>query len=463
MVSGITGPLTIDMLGQLLRLLALVGGLLFSLLASGTMNRRLPSEYVGTLMLAVTGVMLASRANDLVMLFVALELVSIPSYVLLFIGREGRAAAESTAKYFFLSILSSALMLYGFSFLYGAAGSTALIGAKSIQSNLAGQSSALLPMAVALILAGLGFKIAAAPFHFYAPDVYQGASNVVAALLAVAPKIAGIAALIRIGSALPASDFHWKLVIVVSLLTMTVGNVGALWQTNMRRLLAYSSIAHAGYMLIGLAVLFAAGRGNPSYGGASAIVFYLATYLFASLGAFSILVMLGDEQQEVNGVDELAGLGKKRPATAAAMAAMMFSLAGIPPLAGFWGKLTLLTSSVSLSLSSSSGEVRGWFIALAIGGAANAAIAAAYYLRVIGVIYFRAPTSQSLAARGGAGAMASVIACAALVLLLGVVPGLLLKPAAQSDPLLTQTPQSLISPRPSDSSATHRSSRAELP
>ena len=173
---------------------------------------------------------------------------------------------------------------------------------------------------MSLIVAGLGFKIAAAPFHFYAPDVYQGASNSVAALLAVAPKMAGMAALIRIGSVLPLADSHWKLVIIIAILTMTIGNVGALWQKNLRRMLAYSSIAHAGYMLIGLAVVLAGSSASPSVSGAAAIVFYLATYLLASIGAFGVAVWLGSEHHQVSGIDELAGLGKTRPAPAVAMA-----------------------------------------------------------------------------------------------------------------------------------------------
>ncbi|MCA9174240.1 MAG: NADH-quinone oxidoreductase subunit N [Planctomycetales bacterium] len=432
--GGVQGPLAIDMMGQLLRLLTLTGGVLFTLMSSGTVNRRLPSEYLGTLMLAVSGVMLASRANDLVLLFLSLELVSIPSYILLFLGRSGRSAAEATAKYFFLSILASGMMLYGFSFLYGMSGTTTIAGVNSIETAVAGANSLLLPLAVVLVLAGLGFKIAAAPFHFYAPDVYQGASNPVAAILAVAPKVAGMAALIRLGAILPASELNWKLVVLISMLTMTVGNVGALWQVNFRRLLAYSSIAHAGYMLMGLAVLLVGAEG-PGVGGSPAIIFYLATYLLASIGAFSIATWLGGEDRHVSGVNEMAGLGKSRPGAAIAMAVMMFSLAGLPPLAGFWGKLTLLTNAVHVSLNTLDSGERSWFVALAVVGALNAAIAAAYYLRVVGVMYFRPETGAAIEPRGGRGAAASFCACAGLIVLLGVAPGLLLRPAAQASPL----------------------------
>lgn len=449
---GLSGPLVIDGLSVLFRLLAVVGGILLTLMASGTMNRRLPSEFLGSVMVAVVGVMLAARANDLVMLFLALEMVSIPTYILLFIGREGRVAGEATAKYFFLSVLSSALMLYGFSFLYGASGSTSLSAIRDALAGGGGDFAGVLPFAAVLILAGLGFKAAAAPFHFYAPDVYQGASNSVAAVLAVAPKMAGMAALLRIASTLPYSDFYWKLVIVVAIVTMTIGNVGALWQKNFRRMLAYSSIAHAGYMLIGVAVVLASTAGRTSVGGDSAVIFYLATYLLASSGAFAIATWLGSEHRQVSGVNEFAGLGKTRPATAAAMAIMMFSLAGIPPLAGFWGKLTLLTSSVGVSLTAEAADVRIWFVVLAVAGAINAAISAAYYLRIIGIMYFR-PASDTCVAQGGNGAAAAVLLSAAAVVLLGIAPGMLLGPASSS---LTSESVAATSRGPDDSTAAIR-------
>lgn len=432
--AGISGPLRIDYLGFVVRCFAVLVGVLFTLLGTRGSNKNLTTEFLATVMLLVAGLMLVARANDLVLLFVSLELISIPTYVVMYLGRRDRANSEATIKYFFLSTLSSALFLYGLSFLYGIAGTTTLIGAAgqaSVQSVTLGGSAAggelaaaLAPIALVLLTAGLGFKIAAVPFHFYAPDVYQGCTNANAGLLAVAPKIAGIVAILRLlVVAMPwIADMGWQLAIVLAVLTMTIGNVCALWQTNIRRLMAYSSIAHGGYMLIGVAVAFAFHEGTPASGGVSSTLFYLLVYVSASLGTFATLVVLGSAEHEVSGIDELSGLARRHPAIAAALAICMFSLAGIPPLAGFWGKLTLFTSAVNTAIApSSNASFAIWFSLLAVAGALNAAIAAAYYLRIVARMYFR-PVQTELPASGGIGARAALVLCVGLVLGLGVFP-----------------------------------------
>lgn len=432
--AGISGPLRIDYLGFVVRCFAVLVGVLFTLLGTRGSNKNLTTEFLATVMLLVAGLMLVARANDLVLLFVSLELISIPTYVVMYLGRRDRANSEATIKYFFLSTLSSALFLYGLSFLYGIAGTTTLIGAAgqaSVQSVTLGGSAAggelaaaLAPIALVLLTAGLGFKIAAVPFHFYAPDVYQGCTNANAGLLAVAPKIAGIVAILRLlVVAMPwIADMGWQLAIVLAVLTMTIGNVCALWQTNIRRLMAYSSIAHGGYMLIGVAVAFAFHEGTPASGGVSSTLFYLLVYVSASLGTFATLVVLGSAEHEVSGIDELSGLARRHPAIAAALAICMFSLAGIPPLAGFWGKLTLFTSAVNTAIApSSNASFAIWFSLLAVAGALNAAIAAAYYLRIVARMYFR-PVQTELPASGGIGARAALVLCVGLVLGLGLFP-----------------------------------------
>ncbi len=418
-----SGPLAVDYLGYVVRLFTVAIGFLLALVASSAARRELASELLATLMLLVAGLMLVARANELVFLFVSLELVSIPTYVLLYIGRRDRATSEAAVKYFFLSILSSGMLLYGITMLYGIAGTTTISGAHdSIRAAMLGGGSlvGLAPVALILILAGLGFKITAVPFHFYAPDVYQGTTNANAGLLAIAPKIAGIIALIRlVVVAMPTvSDYAWQLTIVLALLTMTLGNVCALWQQNIRRMMAYSSIAHAGYMLIGISVALAA-RG--SYGGVSATLFYLIVYALATLGTFAALVSLSSEQREISSLEELAGLGKTRPLAAGAIAICMFSLAGIPPLAGFWGKLTLFSSSIRLALDPANSSLTFWFILLAIGGAVNAAIAAAYYLRVVATMYFQ--SSKVELPTGGRNAASLAMGFATLVVIaIGVLP-----------------------------------------
>jgi NADH-quinone oxidoreductase subunit N len=418
-----SGPLAVDYLGHVVRLFAVGIGFLFALVASSTARRELASELLATWMLLVAGLMLIARANDIVFLFVSLELVSIPTYVLLYIGRRDRATSEAAVKYFFLSILSSGMLLYGLTMLYGIAGTTTISGAgDSIRAAMLGGSSlvGLAPVALILILAGLGFKITAVPFHFYAPDVYQGATNANAGLLAVVPKIAGIIALIRVVVvAMPTvSEYAWQLTIVLALLTMTLGNVCALWQQNIRRMMAYSSIAHAGYMLIGISVALAA---SGSYGGVSATLFYLIVYVFATLGTFAALVSLSSEQHEISSLEELAGLGKSKPLAAAAIAICMFSLAGIPPLAGFWGKLTLFSSSIRLALDPQHSSLTFWFILLAIGGAVNAAIAAAYYLRVVATMYFQASKIEIKASGRNSASLAMGFA-ALVVIAIGALP-----------------------------------------
>lgn len=423
-VSGLTGPIAIDFLGYVVRMTALAVGVLFTLILASTAPRRLASESIATLMLLVCGVMLAGRANDLVFLFVSLELVSIPTYVLLYLGRRDRATSEAAVKYFFLSILSSALLLYGLTMLYGVAGTTTLIGFDSIQSQLgSGMAAArgldgLTPIALVLIVAGLGFKIAAVPFHFYAPDVYQGATNANAGLLAIAPKIAGVVVLIRVAViAMPtATPFAWQLALVLALLTMTIGNVCALWQQNIRRLMAYSSIAHGGYMLIGIAVAMA----TDAPGGISGTLFYLLVYAFASLGTFAALASLSSDEKEVSRLEQISGLGKTRPIAAGAIAVCMFSLAGIPPLAGFWGKFSLFAGAIRVATDTAGQGISIWFVVLAIGGAINAAIAAAYYLRVVAVMYFQ-PSREEIP-EGNTGARAAMALASVLVIALGVFP-----------------------------------------
>jgi NADH-quinone oxidoreductase subunit N len=227
--TAIHGPIIADSFGDIIRWLAASTGLLLVLAGARTAQGKLSTEYLGSLLLVSAGIMLVGRANELVFLFLGLELVTIPTYVLLFLGRNGRGTAESTAKYFFLSILSSAILLYGLSWIYGLSGTTTLVSldsnARTIQTAFMGPPTALANIALVLVLAGLGFKIAAVPFHFYAPDVYQGVSHSNAALLSIAPKIAGMVALIRlVVVALPGSNpMLWQLLLVMAIVTMTLG------------------------------------------------------------------------------------------------------------------------------------------------------------------------------------------------------------------------------------------------
>ena len=435
------GPVTFDSLAYFGRWLALAFGALFVLLASRPLDTPGTPEYVGSLLLAVAGLMLVCSAGEMVLMFLGLELISIPTYILLYLGRRDAASQEAATKYFFLSILASAMLLYGFSFLYGTAGSTNLSDVRAALADPDGVAAGFATLgrvAFVLILAGLAFKIAAVPFHFYAPDVYQGTTYTNAGLLSVVPKAAGMVALVRIAVvAMPGAadpDYAWRVVLILSMLTMTFGNVVALWQENLRRLLAYSSIAHAGYMLVGLAVGLVPAGHRVEWSGVGALLFYLCVYAVATIGTFAALEFLGRRDRQIEAVEELAGLGRTRPFLAVAIAVFMFSLAGIPPLAGFWGKLSLFGSALSVDAGNwSAGSLWPWFVALAIVGMLNAAVAAAYYLRIVAVMYFRTPLAV-LRPRRGAGAWLAVTACALLTVLIGVYPGPLLRESDTASP-----------------------------
>jgi NADH-quinone oxidoreductase subunit N len=441
--AWISGPLAIDLLGQVSLWAILLFGLLLVMLSSDSPSVRPAAESVGSVLLIIAGLMIVAVGYDLVLLFVGLELISIPTYIVLYLGRRDPFGQEATTKYFFLSILSSALLLYGFSFLYGAAGVTRLDGLRTalehapavIEGGTAVPGFTLAPIAVLLVFAGLGFRMTCVPLHFYAPDVYQGTNHANAGLLATLPKIAGLLVLVRIVYAsMPGLEtLSWKVALVMAVATMTLGNVVALWQTDVRRLLAYSSIAHGGYILIGVAAGLAhatgAAPGGRELQGVGAAFFYLAVYCLSTIGAFAALKYLSGRETQVDSLDELAGLGRSRPLPALALAVSMFSLAGVPPLAGFWGKLTLFYSALGVDSSPASGAsapLRPWFVGLAIIGVINAAIAMAYYLRVVGVMYFRTSepgTATAVKAEGGAGAWWAMVACTLLVIGIGLYPG----------------------------------------
>ncbi|MBM4004179.1 MAG: NADH-quinone oxidoreductase subunit N [Planctomycetes bacterium] len=434
----LNGPLVVDLFGLLLRQFALVIGLLLALLCWRRHEEELTSERMGMIVALVIGLLIVARANDLVLMFVGLETVSIPTYVLMFLGRRDRGSAESTMKYFFLSVFSSALVLYGFSFLFGLGGSTQLVGAGGIQEGVAravagSPASPLVPLALILLLGGLGFKITAVPFHFYAPDVYQGTTNSNAGLLSVAPKIAGFLALIRVYVAIVPEryDLGWQLPLGIAVLTMTLGNVCALWQRDLRRMLAYSSIAHSGYMLMGIASTVAAARS----GGIAAVIFYLIAYSLTSLAVFGAFAFLESQDRPLQRLEDLSGLGKSNPLVATAIAVSMFSFAGIPILAGFWGKFGLFTSVLQAAQGAQGNA--SWFLFLAIAGAVNAAIAAAYYLRLISTMYFQ-EARGNLPLGGGLGPFATMLASTILIVGIGLFPGITMQRARLADESLPQ-------------------------
>ncbi len=424
--ASTSGPLMLDWLGGTVRWLGLGLGLCFLLIYARDATDAWTGEILGMVALTSVGLMLVSCSREFTLLFVGLELISVPTYVLLFMGRRNRDSVEAATKYFFLSLLASGVMLFGFTMLFGAAGSADFANIR--ESLAAGEGlpgRAFVLTAMVLIFAGLGFKIAAVPFHFYAPDVYQATTNSNAGLLSVVPKVAGIVALVRL---LPLTvpvvgDFGWQVALILSLVTMTVGNVCALWQSDVRRMMAYSSIAHAGYMLVGIAVALEAtdlGDSGMAYAGLGSCLLYVFVYTVASVGAFGVLAHLSTASRQVSRVSDLSGLSRNRPLSAGLLAVFMFSLAGIPPLAGFWGKLALFSSALAAS-GIGSPTNSPWFLVLVIVGVLNAAIAAAYYLRIISVSYFRSPEFDFSVGRITPPLVVAV-ACGVLVVVTGLMP-----------------------------------------
>lgn len=402
-----------DHLSGLFHYAFLTFGALFTLMAMHDRDHQDNApEFFGLLLNVVAGMMIVASANELILMFLGLELISIPMYVLLYLGRRGYAAQEAAVKYFLLSIASAAVLLYGFALLYGVTGATNLSDIREILASLQDVSgdvggravgpSRLAMISIVLILAGLAFKITAVPFHFYAPDVYQGTNSWNAGFLAVVPKAAGFIAMVRIVShSMPGLELTGETVtLIMALFTMTLGNLLALLQTNVRRLLAYSSIAHAGYMLIGLTVGFwssASGAETDTMfgfpGGIQSSLFYLLAYSVASIGTFAVLVFLSSDNREVEDIEDLTGLWKTKPVAALCLALFLFSMAGIPPLPGFWAKMSIFASALGVygSPADPLPLPNKWFIALAVAGALNAAVGAVYYLRVIALMFLYDP------------------------------------------------------------------------
>jgi NADH-quinone oxidoreductase subunit N len=345
------------------------------------------SEFYALLLAVTLSNLLLATSNDLAMLYLALEMVSVTSYVMVAYMKGDRLSNEASLKYILFGAVSTGVMLYGLSLLYGLTGTTSLPKIRDALASgvLTDESRLTLYVVALLVFAGFGFKTAAAPFHFWCPDVYQGAPTPVTAFLSVAPKAAGFAIMLRFFAAglatpgtgawdlLPTIDWQ-PIIMLVSVLTMTVGNVAALTQTNMKRLLAYSSIAHAGYILMGIVAL--------SENGARAILIYLLAYVFMNLGAF-LVVTLVHYYDGTFDLRDYPGLHRRSPLLTVAMAFFLLSLMGIPPLVGFMGKLYVFAAVVGAAGQAPDPAFATWLYAYAVIGAVNAAVAAYYYARVL--------------------------------------------------------------------------------
>ncbi|MCX7671532.1 MAG: NADH-quinone oxidoreductase subunit N [Anaerolineae bacterium] len=361
--------------------------------------------YYALLLLATAGMTAMATASDLMTIFIALEIFSLALYILVGFNRKEARSAEAALKYFLLGAFASGFFLYGIALIYAATGTTNLeaITRGILPMSVSLPFAPLLPVGMGLLLVGFGFKVALVPFHMWTPDAYQGAPTPVTAFMSVATKAAAFAALIRVLAAVSAVERPWLLALaVLAVLTMTLGNLAALRQSSVKRMLAYSSIAHAGYLLTGLAA------GNQA--GAQGALYYLLAYTFMNLGAFAVLLAV--QRPEENDVtnEQMTGLAGRQPLLAVLMAIFLFSLAGIPPLAGFFGKLYVFWAAVEGGLA--------W---LAIVGVLNSALGAYYYLRVtVAMFMAEAPAPAAATRRPGWAVHAAIVLAALGTVVLGL-------------------------------------------
>ena len=411
------GLFTVDALSDYLKILLLLGSFATLAMSKSYVWRVLEGkfEYPLLILTATLGACVMASASDLLTLYVGLELQSLSLYVLAAFRRDHATSSEAGLKYFILGALSSGALLYGASLIYGFVGTT-----NFAQLGAALHDSAYLtpPVIVGMVfvLAGLAFKISAAPFHMWTPDVYAGAPTSVTAFFAAVPKIAAMALLLRVlAGPFSGTSGAWMLIMqIMALLSMAVGAFAALKQRDLKRLLAYSSIGHVGYMLVGLAA-----GGEKAFLG---VLVYLAIYLFMTLGIFAVLLGLKRGEESIERIEDLAGLGQSQPLVALCVAALMFSLAGVPPLAGFFGKLYVFVAAVEAG-----------YYPLAIAGVLLSAVSAFYYLRIIKVMYFEAVPADRMPLQPlrDYGAMAVVAISTLYLVLFAFMPSLLIDSAAK--------------------------------
>jgi NADH-quinone oxidoreductase subunit N len=371
-----------------------------------------PGEYYFLILCATLGMMIMAGGIDLITSFIGLETMAVSFYILAGFIKPNQRSNEAAVKYFLLGAFSLGILLYGMSLLYGLSGSTNM---RAMAAVFAGQErNLLLVLAVILVVSGMAFKIAAVPFHMWAPDVYEGAPTPITAFLSVGSKAASFAMLLRIFTiAVPSMNADWRLLFeVLAIVTMTVGNLAALTQTNIKRMLAYSSIAHAGYLLIGVVAY------TPR--GIAAMLIYLLIYAFMQLGAFAVVIMMRRRDMIGDELKDLSGLHLRHPFAAFAMLLFMLSLGGIPPTAGFMGKFWLFSAAIEAG-----------YVWLAVIGVLNSAISLYYYIRIVVFMYVKKETTGSEPTASPALAFTLAVAVIATIAL-GIYPRLLFEAAERS-------------------------------
>jgi len=381
------------------------------------------AEYYCLLLFACVGMMFMAAGTDLIAIFLGLETMSTAIYILAGFVRKDVKGNEAAIKYMLLGAFSTGFLLYGIALIFGATGSTNLAAIYKYLSASAIPSSPMLLFGMALLITGFGFKIAAVPFHMWTPDVYEGAPTTVTAFMSVGVKAGAFAAFLRVFvSALPSLQSDWTHILWgLAIVTMILGNLAALLQENIKRMLAYSSIAHAGYLIVGMV----AARNSAGDMGSYSILYYLLAYTFMNLGAFFVVILYGKRAEDNLNISDYAGMGYRYPLLGATMAIFMFSLAGIPPTAGFVGKFHIFASAV-----------KGGFIDLAIIGIINSAVSVYYYLRVTVMIYMKDPDTVTPRLQFSRTAVLATTLAALATLILGIFPERFITLARQSVSLL---------------------------
>lgn len=413
-VSAFDGAFVADPMGDVLKLFA-YGTVGVALLYSREYLQRrglFKGEYFILTLVALLGIMVMTSAGSLVTVYLGLELLSLSLYAMVAIDRDSSVPAESAMKYFVLGAIASGMMLYGFSIVYGLTG-TLQLDDLALAVREAGPDKLGLVFGLVFIVAGIAFKFGAVPFHMWVPDVYHGAPTPVTLLIGSAPKIGSFVLAIRVlAEGLGAMVASWQsMLIVLAVLSMAIGNIVAIAQSNLKRMLAYSTISHVGFILLGILAGTTAGY--------RAAMYYTMAYVIMAIGSFAMILLLSREGFEADKIEDFRGLNRKSPWFAAVMAMLMFSTAGVPPFIGFWAKLTVLGAVIDVGLA--------WLAAVAV---VFSVIAAYYYLRVVKVMYFDEPVDEIGVQAGGT--MRAVLSLNGIaVLVLGIFPSALIELCAR--------------------------------
>ena len=415
--SGYEGMFISDGYALFFKIIFLVIAFLTVLISIGYIHREMIEfgEYYALILFATLGMMLMAAGSHLITIFLGLETMSVSIYILAGMMRQDKRSVEAALKYFLLGAFATGFLLYGIALVYGATGSLHL---KDIAAYIASKNllrNPMLLMSLVFLTVGFGFKIASVPFHMWTPDVYEGAPTSITAFMATGVKAAAFSALVRVFfSALPAFRPDWTSIMwVICVATMTVGNIVAISQTNIKRMLAYSSIAHAGYIL----VAFVAGNDL----GISGILFYLMAYAFMNIGAFAVVILLGKKGEENTLINDYAGIGFKYPLLAASMTIFLLSMAGIPPLGGFMAKFYVFSAAVKAK-----------FYWLAILGVLNSAVSVYYYLRVTVLMYFRESEREITGLQFSPASVLALVLAVIGTLYMGIYPSYVLSLAQWS-------------------------------